>query len=317
MKFSAEFVLKVNEIFHNIEGIEYCHPECVKIESFRWQKVGKLISKNLKEKTILDVGSGLGFVPLQIVSYLKENDLLICSDLSSNLLEICKNRIIKKNFKCKLDFLKLDGRKYNIESSKLDYITVNSVLHHIPNFPAFFKEINRILKINGKIIICHEPNKLFSNNPFLWYNFRIIHLLSNPRELLITILKLLKLYKIGKKIISRSKKENELISDKLSKINKHLLNQDIIKLALTLGELTEIVDFLSPTAGGFHREKGIELSKIIENYIPNFKIEFFESYNHILKFSYKNKITRLYDRILHRIFPNKGALFFTILKKVS
>ena len=315
MKYSVDFVLKVNEVFHNIEGDEYSHPECVHTETRRWQKIGKLIGKNPEKKIILDIGSGLGFIPLQIAPYLKETDLFICSDLSSNLLEICRERIIEKKFRCSSNFLKVDGKRYKIESNKLDYITLNSVLHHIPNFETFFKEVDRMLKTNGRLILGHEPNKFFLDNPLLWYNFRFLHFLFNPKVLFIKVSKILRLYKTGKKKIQNFTGKNEGINEQLIKINNTLLNEKIIKQPLTLGELTEIVDIHSPTAGGIHREKGIDISNIIETYLPNFKVEFFESYNHILKLSHRNKITKIYDNLLKRIFPTKGAIFFTVLKK--
>ena len=315
MKYSIDFVLKVNETFHNMEGNKYYHPECVQTETHRWQKIGKLIGKNPDKKNILDVGSGLGFVPLQIAPYLKEKDLLICSDISSNLLEICEKKIAEKRFKCSLDYLKLDGKNFNIESNKLDYITLNSVLHHIPNFNTFFKEINRILKINGNLIIGHEPNKYFLDSRFLWYNFRFLHLLMNPKDFIIKSLKMLRIYKNRKKKNQNINSKNISVNEQLDKINIKLINEKIIKNPLTLGELTEIVDIHSPTAGGFHREKGIDLSNIIDNYLTNFKIEFFESYNHLLKLSNRNRFTKIYNNLLHQIFPIKGAIFFSILKK--
>ena len=143
----------------------------------------------------MDVGSGTGLVPLQIGKFLKEGDLLICSDISAEILNICKKNLAKNNLKCQTKFLKIDGKKYEIKSESINFITLNSVLHHIPNFSTFFKELNRILKLNGYIIIGHEPNKLFTKNKFLWYNFRILFLLFNPRLLIINILKKMKLLK--------------------------------------------------------------------------------------------------------------------------
>jgi len=319
MKYPIELVLKVNEIFHDVEGSDYYHSDIIKYESIRWQKIGKqFIANNTKKINLLDIGSGTGFVPLQIGRFLKNKDLVVCSDLSEILLNVCKKKISKKGFKCKFSFLKIDGKSYNLESEKFNYITLNSVLHHIPNFSTFFKEINRMLKKNGQIIIGHEPNKLFTNHKFLWYNFRFFYLLFRPKELLIAILKIFRIYSIIKMNYYRFFNHNKTNSnEKVKYVNKHLLSEGIIKEPLTRSQITEIVDIHSPTAGGFHQERGINIFKILKTYLPNFKIVNFESYNHLKRMSFKNFFTKRYDSFLRKKYPLRGATFFVILKKIG
>jgi ubiquinone/menaquinone biosynthesis C-methylase UbiE len=317
MKYPVELVLQVNEIFHDIEGSDYYHIDIVLYESSRWKKFGSsyLLNKS-KGLKIMDIGTGTGFVPSQIGNSLKENDLLICSDISTNILNVCKKNLSEKNYNCKLEFLKINGKKYDLESNSLDFITLNSVLHHIPNFSVFFEEINRLLKKNGRLVIGHEPNKLFSENKFLWYNFRILHLLLKPLELLVIILKRLKLYSIIKKIFRRNTSKVVNPDNFLLRVNKILIDKCIINKPLRIDEIIKIVDIHSPTAGDFNKKRGININQILNSYLPNFKIEYLETYDHLKKLSNKNKIMKFYNSILKRIFPKDGGTFFVILKKI-
>ena len=96
--------------------------------------------------------------------------------------------------------LKFDGKKFNLDSKEFDFVTLNSVLHHIPQFSSLFKEINRILKIGGRLVIGHEPNKDFVKNKILFNNFRLINLVFNKKRIFPTILRKIKFQKLSKRL---------------------------------------------------------------------------------------------------------------------
>ena len=74
-----------------------------------------------------------------------------------------KNFILNKNFKLTdigsdkhLDFKNIDAQNTGFENESFDYVIASNMVHHI-SFPLkFFKEMNRILKKDGKLII-YEP----------------------------------------------------------------------------------------------------------------------------------------------------------------
>ena len=88
------------------------------------------------EETGIEVGSGAGF---------------------------SKDFIKNKNFKLTdigeddhLDFKNIDAQSTGFDSESFDYVIASNMIHHIPYPMKFFKEMNRILKKNGKLII-FEP----------------------------------------------------------------------------------------------------------------------------------------------------------------
>ena len=85
------------------------------------------------EDTGIEVGSGAGF---------------------------SKDFIKNKNFKLTdigeddhLDYKNIDAQSTGFESESFDYVIASNMIHHIPFPIKFFKEMNRIIKKGGKLII--------------------------------------------------------------------------------------------------------------------------------------------------------------------
>jgi ubiquinone/menaquinone biosynthesis C-methylase UbiE len=320
MKYTADFVIKVNEIYADVEGREYenRHPEIFIDESDRWCRIGKQFVAGSAEKiTLLDIGSGTGFVPLKIADLLKENDTCICSDVSYGMLDVCKKNLSGKKFKCNFAYLKLDGKTINLESDSLTHITLNSVLHHVPDFSLFFKEVDRLLRIKGRLIIGHEPSKSFYTNKLLRINSKLCDILANPKLYAAYRLKKFGLIDASSRLFKDRYAAVMSNKRRLEEANRRFLKAGLVKEPLTADQLSEIVDFHSPTAGGFHKERGINISELLSNYLPNYEIEHFETYNHLGKVRPQNRLMKRYDWFLKKLFPRAGATFLVVLKKGS
>ena len=320
MKYSTNLVLKVNEIFHDIEGSKYHnkHPEILEDEQKRWGKIGKTLFGKLTRKiTVLDLGSGTGFVPLQIAKFFKKKDLFICSDLSQTILDACEINVSEKKFKCNFEYLKLNGTKIDLKAESTDYVMMNAVVHHIPNFNVFFREIDRVLKVGGKLIIGHEPNKPFYNHRVLWNNFRFIYSLFYPVQTVAAILRKIGLYEFARRcygLLSSGLKEEKKLYDQ---VNKKLVEKGIIENPLSVKQLIEIIDIQSPTAGGHHKERGVDVNELISKYLHNYTIDHLETYNHLCDVRKKNKFINWYSSFLKQKYPTKGATLFVIMKKIK
>jgi len=97
-------------------------------ERFNW--MNKFIFE--KDKGI-EVGSGAGFAKFFI-----NNRNFKLSDFSDDF---------------HLDFKNVDAQSTEFKDSSFDYIIASNVIHHIPFPIKFLKEMNRILKNDGKLII--------------------------------------------------------------------------------------------------------------------------------------------------------------------
>jgi len=89
--------------------------------------------------------------------FIDENDLGI--EVGSGA-GFTKDFIKNKNFKLTdlgnddhLDFKNIDAQNTGFKSESFNYVIASNMIHHIPFPMKFFKEMNRILKKNGKLII--------------------------------------------------------------------------------------------------------------------------------------------------------------------
>lgn len=127
------------------------------IKKYFDQLVKKFISNN---DLILDYGCGPGTFSIKL-SRLTKN-YVHSIDITKSFISECKNNSKKmkiKNIKPKL----VKGNKLPFRNKMFDTIVIVDVIHHLENIDRNFKEIYRVLKDGGKIII-YEPNKL---NPLI------------------------------------------------------------------------------------------------------------------------------------------------------
>ena len=97
-------------------------------ERYSW--MNKFIFENDKG---IDLGSGAGFSKF----YIKNKNLRL-TDLSDD---------------DHIDIKNVDAQNTNFDSNSLDYVISANMIHHLAFPMKYFKEMNRILKKNGKLII--------------------------------------------------------------------------------------------------------------------------------------------------------------------
>lgn len=319
MNVNKELVLQVNELYHDLEGDRYHekHDDIFDGERDRWSEIGLMLESDQgSSKRYLDIGTGTGFVPLTLGRFLKKGDVFICSDISQNILDAASKNITQNSFYCDFEFLKVDGNSFlGIADGSVDVVTVNSVLHHLPDLNSFFKEMDRVLKSGGKLIIGHEPNQSFFRNPFLWKQYEILMLIAHPKQLAYRALKSIGLIGLVKRMMkNQSIAKPSEYQQIVHKINQALLARQAISQPLSESEISQLIDFQSPTAGGFDSEKGINIPDIVEHH-QGFSIASYETYNHVYRLSHKNIIFQRYSSFLRSRFPQDGAAFFAILEK--
>ena len=97
-------------------------------QRFEWMK--SFINSEHKG---IEVGSGAGFAKFFI-----KNKNFKTSDLSNDK---------------HLDFKNVDAQSTNFKDNSFDYVIASNMIHHVPYPIKFFKEMNRILKKDGRLII--------------------------------------------------------------------------------------------------------------------------------------------------------------------
>ncbi len=118
-------------------------------------------------KTAADIGAGTGF----ITEGLLQKDLtVIAVDQSESMLKELNKKF--NDIDCRLG----KAEKLPIEDKTVDYVFANMYLHHVENPPDALKEMARILKSNGMLVITdldeHSFEFLKNEHHDRWMGFK-------------------------------------------------------------------------------------------------------------------------------------------------
>lgn len=116
----------------------------------------KILKDYIKEgMTVLDVGCGPGFFTVELAKMVGKTGRVIAADLQEGMLEKLENKIKGKEIEKRIELYQCDEDKIGI-SEKVDFILAFYMVHEIPNQMNFFKEMDSILKPNGRMFVV-EP----------------------------------------------------------------------------------------------------------------------------------------------------------------
>jgi len=163
---SPEFIEKVNQVYHDIEAKQYdaAHPEILNREQLRWKRLLDITNFNKYEKlSALDIGTGTGFAAYQVLSRFP-NAKIKCVDISEQMLIMARKNLNKSFPNSDLVFELNPVDRMDLQSNNYDLITINSVLHHLPDPFITLEKLIYSLAPGGFLIISHEPNYRFYSN---------------------------------------------------------------------------------------------------------------------------------------------------------
>ena len=108
---------------------------------------------SLNEKVIIDAGCGSGY-STQLIQEKFSPTRLLAFDFMPEQIELAKKRNLN------IDFFVGDIRHINESSNSIDGVFIFGVIHHISDWQNALKEVNRVLKPNGVLLI-EEPHFRF------------------------------------------------------------------------------------------------------------------------------------------------------------
>jgi len=334
--YDPELVLKVNELFHDIQNAHYdkIHPEIMNDEVRRWdQTAARLLGGGRGPVRMLDIGSGTGFVGLRFGAVLRAEDHLTCADLSAKMLGVCEGKLRGAGLRCDMEFRKLDGRTIGRDGDRFDVITMNSVLHHLPQVEETLRELDGLLAPGGVLVIAHEPNRIFADSFFMRANQNIFRGVQKGwggcrwrmRAAAGALLRAVGLRKRKQEgavappvSLSEALADDQVLDDAKVHvlINERLVKEGVLQRPLTLEELFAITDLHDHRDGESHKVGfGFDMFELTRRVLPRMKVETFESYNHLSFLTETTAGSRRYAAMLQRIFPRHGATFFAVLRK--
>jgi ubiquinone/menaquinone biosynthesis C-methylase UbiE len=119
-----------------------------------------------KEKIALDYGCGSGNLTTHMLDL---GMRVVSADVSDNFLSMIKTKFEGSK---KSEILKINGYDLSgINDNSFDFVSLYSVLHHVPDYLQILKELIRVIKPGGIIYIDHERSEDFWRNSPVYANF--------------------------------------------------------------------------------------------------------------------------------------------------
>lgn len=164
--------MSINKKKHYKHQISYFGKEFSTMSEYKlhlWQKsyIDKikknLLGKNIKNKTLIDIGTGHGYVAVEMA---KIGLNVIACDLTRESLDNIAR--FKKKFRLSnIRLIECKAEEIPLKAKSVDYIVANAILEHIPQEEKAIQEWKRILKPGGKLFIT-VPLKYRYIFPFFW-----------------------------------------------------------------------------------------------------------------------------------------------------
>ncbi len=105
--------------------------------------------------TVLDVGTGTGvFVPF-LLKKIGSSGRLVCLDSAEAMLKKAK----AKGFKGNIEYLNADVTDVPLPDEVCDAVVCYSSFPHFRDKPRALAEINRLLRKDGRLFICHTSSQ--------------------------------------------------------------------------------------------------------------------------------------------------------------
>ncbi|MGK7902006.1 MAG: class I SAM-dependent methyltransferase [Hormoscilla sp.] len=101
---------------------------------------------------VLDVGTGTCRIPI-LIAQMRPTWQIWAIDLSENMLQIGARNVEKAGLQEQIKLERVDGKQVPYPDSMFDMVISNGTVHHLPDTLPFFREVKRLLKPGGSILI--------------------------------------------------------------------------------------------------------------------------------------------------------------------
>jgi len=163
---------------------------------------------------LLDVACGTGLVAVEGAKILGTAENITCLDPSEGMMAIARSKLAAH-------FVVGRAERLPLPENSFDFLTMGYALRHVTDLDATFREFNRVLKPNGKLLILEitKPTGRISGFLFRLYFARIYPFLTF--------------------LFTRSKDAREMMRYYWETMNACVLPDSVMK-ALRDAELTEV-----------------------------------------------------------------------------
>jgi len=108
---------------------------------------------------VLDVGCGTGLIIPWLLEAVGEEGSVTAIDIAERMLWIARNKHKRPN----VEYIHVDIAQTPFLDRSFDEIVCHNCFPHVTNKEGATREIHRILKPGGRVVICHNQNRVAVN----------------------------------------------------------------------------------------------------------------------------------------------------------
>jgi demethylmenaquinone methyltransferase/2-methoxy-6-polyprenyl-1,4-benzoquinol methylase len=140
-----------------------------------WKKILIELSDLSEGSVALDIASGTADIPKLINKKFKSVSIHV-TDINESMLALGKDRAINENFFNNCNFALASGESLPYQDKTFDLVTVGFGLRNFTDKQKGLKEMKRVLKPDGVLLILEfsRPTNSFFSKVYDWYSFNII-----------------------------------------------------------------------------------------------------------------------------------------------
>ena len=146
---------KVNDVFHSVARRYDLMNDFMSVGIHRLWKdamVTKAAPSKKQPWASLDVAGGTGDVAFRIVDASNKNAHVTVLDINGSMLEVGRDRAIKKGLGDNVDFIEANAEKLPFEDNMFDVYTVAFGIRNVPRMDHALAEAYRVLKPGGQFL---------------------------------------------------------------------------------------------------------------------------------------------------------------------
>ena len=166
----------VGEVFHSVAEEYDLMNDAMSFGMHRlWKKMLIELSELSEGSIALDIASGTADIPRLINKKFKSVSMHV-TDINASMLALGKDRAINENFFHNCSFALASGESLPYQNQTFDLVTVGFGLRNFTDKERGLKEMRRVLKPNGVLLILDfsKPTNSFFSKIYDWYSFNII-----------------------------------------------------------------------------------------------------------------------------------------------
>ena len=166
----------VGDVFHSVAEEYDLMNDAMSFGMHRlWKKMLIELSELSEGSIALDIASGTADIPRLINKKFKSVSMHV-TDINASMLALGKDRAINENFFHNCSFALASGENLPYQNQTFDLVTVGFGLRNFTDKERGLKEMRRVLKPNGVLLILEfsKPTNSFFSKIYDWYSFNII-----------------------------------------------------------------------------------------------------------------------------------------------